>query len=1039
MIIVVHGKTLSPTINSPGMRIIETHFTRSSIWNCAAALTIAQSQPPPNNKKLYRRIFTITFMKTNPLSHRADPSATPLRALAFCLVFCYAYMPSLSQEKLLKDLNRSEYFYCNEYSELTSGHGSIYFVSQGKELWRTTSMNTAQKLRSAKSISDLTMSGSLLYFVGEDAGGGKEIWKSDGTAAGTVRLKDIRPGTIGSNPRELTDVYGTLHFVANNGTSGDELWKTDGTAAGTVLVKDIVPGIQGSNPTYLCNSVGTLMFSASNGTSRDLWKSDGTAAGTVNVLAGVSHEPNSDPQLITSDLNGWIYYTARQSTTGRELWKSNGTAIGTSRVKDIKRGNVNSNINVIVYLGPHLYFNADDGINGQALWTTNGTPQGTLMVKDLAEGTGNDGIILDLKRLWGKLYFITENAGDYDLFVSDGTTAATNLFYRTDDYQAPEFTGSNGFVFFNTSAFDHYAYLSRLTVHRINSDGTGLVQVHKYEIPFSYDEQDQYSFIPEMISFNNGIVFSGRRVDTEGFKLLYSNGSPGHRNIMFDSYKPTASSDPLAFVKVNAYTYFVTIGSYGYHTTLWRTDGTGPGTIMLKQFDGSVSGMVPSGNDIFVTIDGFNYGSWQVWKSNGTVSGTVLLKAFTDQPSGGEPRSIIPNGNGGIYFYTPTSDLWKSDGTPGGTTMLMDFLDIDQLAQSGTRAFMIVRNAAGGQELWKSNGTAAGTVKVKTIRAGAGPDVESYFRYASNENVYYFIGHDGIHGWELWKTDGTNAGTSMVIDIVQGDEALQRHDIGRMALAADGRLYFNAAWATWEGTPYDVYITDGTEAGTSVVSTDKIVNNFIPYDDKMLFTFTEDGITAQLWASNGTYEGTNYVRTIDDSGHISSYTRLGDFIYFTNGANGFWRTNGTVCGTGEFDLNVTNVDPISSVGTKLIFGAYQKMYGKELYYYETSGFSDPCGTSIAAQSVDANILTSPNEQDISSAPNPFNSSFTIQVNHPKGLPAHIAVYSITGLAVEQTEITTNIAHSMGDRWPRGLYILNVTVDGKRSVQKIIKE
>ena len=49
------------------------------------------------------------------------------------------------------------------------------------------------------------------------------------------------PHDLASNPNDMTDVGGTLFFVADDGVHGEELWKTDGTTAGTVLVKDINP------------------------------------------------------------------------------------------------------------------------------------------------------------------------------------------------------------------------------------------------------------------------------------------------------------------------------------------------------------------------------------------------------------------------------------------------------------------------------------------------------------------------------------------------------------------------------------------------------------------------------------------------------------------------------------------------------------------------------------------------------------------------------------------------------------------------------
>jgi ELWxxDGT repeat protein len=83
-----------------------------------------------------------------------------------------------------------------------------------------------------------------LYFTADDGLNGPELWRTDGTAAGTVMVKDINASApaIGSAPFGYTVLDGALHFHAHDGAHGYEPWKTDGTEAGTVLVADVCPG-----------------------------------------------------------------------------------------------------------------------------------------------------------------------------------------------------------------------------------------------------------------------------------------------------------------------------------------------------------------------------------------------------------------------------------------------------------------------------------------------------------------------------------------------------------------------------------------------------------------------------------------------------------------------------------------------------------------------------------------------------------------------------------------------------------------------------
>src|SRR5687767_8377911 len=89
-------------------------------------------------------------------------------------------------------------------------------------------------------------------------------------------------------------VDGTAYFFADNGEVGRELWKSDGTVAGTTLVKDLTPGPGGNElHSIFPGADGGAIFltvvrhPVSPGVREygdyTLWATDGTGDGTVKL------------------------------------------------------------------------------------------------------------------------------------------------------------------------------------------------------------------------------------------------------------------------------------------------------------------------------------------------------------------------------------------------------------------------------------------------------------------------------------------------------------------------------------------------------------------------------------------------------------------------------------------------------------------------------------------------------------------------------------------------------------------------------------
>ena len=238
--------------------------------------------------------------------------------------------------------------YVNYYIAITSfnvaDNGVVFYVLRNKgyyQLWRSngTSAGTFMLYGDLYYDSGLTVIGNTAFFVAYDAAHGAELWKSDGSVAGTRIVKDIYPGIGDGRPVDLYVYKNELYFGADDGTD-DGLWKSDGTRAGTVKLKNNIELFEAYSVSnsfrYFCISKDMLYFIAidhGNGYSTGLWKTNGTAAGTQLVKTPNPGYSGIEPNYLT-DVNGTIFFLSENSEYRMELWKSDGTTQGTQAVTD---------------------------------------------------------------------------------------------------------------------------------------------------------------------------------------------------------------------------------------------------------------------------------------------------------------------------------------------------------------------------------------------------------------------------------------------------------------------------------------------------------------------------------------------------------------------------------------------------------------------------------------------------------------------------------------------------------------------------------
>ncbi len=699
---------------------------------------------------------------------------------------------------------------------------------------------------------------------------GRELWKTNGTTAGTTLLKDIRPGNLGSEPKILA-VRGTFaYFAANDGVHGTELWKTDGTAANTVLVKDVFPGAGSGNPLYAIAHAGLVFFTAQDyDRNYELWKTDGTEAGTAMVqdIQSNSVNPGSGPNNFIS-LGNTLLFTATTDAYGSELWKTDATGSGITLVKDIIPGSSSGSFQQPVAMGGNVYFGGSDSTHGYELWKTDGTDAGTVMVKDIYTGAGNSGgpsggmVVVSNNTLY---FSATDSYFNRELWKSDGTEAGTVLVKEIRP-------GTGNFL-----GSDPYGFkVVGTQVYFLANDGTTGIELWKTD---------------------------GTAVGTVQVKDLAPGTASGAR--VDDPYTP-----PVMLEVIGSNVYFYGTSGTATGGELWKTDGTAANTAMVKELapgpaHAVIREMKAIGSLLYFSAAEPS-GGYEPYVSDGTAGNTGILKNIGTGTASSNPASLTP-ANGKLYFSANDGvngrEVWVTDGVDTHLTRVTNTTNTDSAisigALNGTAYFGAATAPNDDSQLWRSDGTNMGTYPVSQT----GVAIPGGITYRPAGNLMFFTAYSTGQGEELWRTDGTAAGTFLLKDSVAGTDSSRFGE-----WAAIGNILYYVCDAP--NHTQQLFRSDGTLAGTRLVKDYGVFADpysFCPLGNT-LYLSIDGPVGNELYKSDGTAAGTVLVKDVNPDGSsfaalttpINSTTMLFtalNAVYNNSIGTELWKTDGTAAGT----------------------------------------------------------------------------------------------------------------------------------------------
>jgi ELWxxDGT repeat protein len=434
----------------------------------------------------------------------------------------------------------------------------------------------------------------LSRYIPEDyyAGTGRtELWVSDGTTAGTVKISDSGVPVHLWNSSAWKFLGNELYFSGYSAEEGIELWRSDATTEGTLLAKDVAYGIarkqlgklvgDGQNLYYQIEHKWSGSNEISSGIQRslELWTTDIATMRSKKIEEWQDSASQLPREMIaaTDGAYWWEPNTETAFTQDLKFYNRNTKRVTTvlTEVNETCFGQPEYDDRVTLTVDNSYYFQAPVTVDGVAvcqLWVSDGTTSGTRSLTQFPNVFFNSVILSNILLFQDEVYFSLRA-------VNTDAKAMRTTVYKTDG--TPEGTTE----VFNPVAADNTDFLA---VDTMLATDNGIF------LFLSNNEQQLWHWTPtglqllksfsatqrayDIVRFKNGIAF------ISGDTIYLSDGSVAGT---IPAISLANANEPIEWARLAAtpdlQQLIYTFKASNNQINLWRSDATDAGTVMLEQ------------------------------------------------------------------------------------------------------------------------------------------------------------------------------------------------------------------------------------------------------------------------------------------------------------------------------------------------------------------------------------------------------------------------------------------------------------------------